>query len=427
MNLTEKLIEHSKTIPKTFGTVQQKAAGIFAEKAVPSRKDEEWKYTNIRPLFEKPYSLHPPEPKVSAEAFAGQFPFLSNGTVISMVNGKVIDLDSIKLPAGFKAEMVENPEKNSLFSKHFAQLANDEKDSLTALNTSLISRCLFISVDENAVITSPVYIIHIASSDEPVMLQNRLLIHCGKNAKADITLLHCSDKPKSETFTNMVSEIVINENASLEVNLLEQENAVSNTITASYCRVEKDAKFRINTFTAGGSLTRNKLQITLAGEGSEAILNGLYLLAGKMHVDNHTSVIHAVPHGTSNQTYKGVISDEAQGVFNGRIVVEPHAQKTQAYQSNKNLLLSRNAAVYSKPQLEIYADDVKCTHGATTGQIDEDALFYLRARGINKQNALALLVQAFAGDVMEGMENASVREYLHHFISQNLATLPSSL
>ncbi len=425
MNMTEKIIEFSGSHPKPFGVVQQKAAGVFEAKGLPGLKDEEWKYTNIRQVFEKSYALNIAKREIAVKSFISRFPFLSEGIVIVLINGKTVEIPVKNLPAGLKAEVINQQNMDEWFNTHFARLASDEKDSLTALNTSLLSECLLISVAANTKITAPVYLLNISSSAEPAMTYGRLLVYAGKHSNADITLLHVSDNEQSETFDNMVTEIYAQENSALEINLIQQQNLVSNVVTATNARVEVNAKFRINTFTAGGNLTRNKLQITLAGRNSEAILNGLYLPSGKMHIDNFTSVIHAVPHGMSNQTYKGVISGMAHGVFNGRIVVERDAQKTQAYQSNKNLLLSRNAVINSKPQLEIFADDVKCTHGATTGQLDDDALFYLCARGINRNDALTLLVQAFAGEVMDGMENKAVNEYLHDLIAQHFSTLPN--
>jgi Fe-S cluster assembly protein SufD len=425
MNWTEKLIEYSKKTPKTFGDIQQKAARFFEQKGLPAIKDEEWKYTNIRSLFEKNYAVNPVKSKVETDRFFGQFPFLKHGIVVFLHHGKTVDFPLKKLPPGLFIEAISQQHETEAFSTRFTRLASDEKDSLTALNTSCIQECLFISIAEKTEINTPVYLLSISSAAGPAMTFSRLLIHAGKHSKADITLMCVSENPETENFGNTVTEIFSGENSALEFNLIQQENAVSSAITATYARVDASARFRINTVTTGGNLTRNKLQITLSGSRSEAILNGLYLPSGKMHVDNLTSVIHAQPHCHSNQTYKGVISDMAHGVFNGRIMVERKAQKTQAYQSNKNLLLSRNAVINSKPQLEIFADDVKCTHGATTGQLDDDALFYLRARGINRNQALALLVQAFAGDVMDGMENQTLNNYLHEFITGHFATLPS--
>lgn len=427
MNMTDKLIEYSRSLPKTFGTIQQQAAGIFQKKGLPGLKEEEWKYTNIRALFEKNYAFSVAEPLISFDSILRRFPFLSDGIVIKLINGKTVDASAKSLTPGLNAEVIGRQNTDDWFEKHFACLASDEKDSLTALNTSLLKECLLITVAEKTEISKPVYLLNISSASEPVMTYSRLLIHCCKHAKCDITLLNISENLQSETFGNTVIEIYADENSSLEFNLIQQENALSNAITATYVRTDANAKFRINTFTAGGNLTRNKLQITLAGNSSEAILNGLYLPSEKMHIDNHTSVIHAVPHCMSNQTYKGVISDMAHGVFNGRIMVERDAQKTQAYQSNKNLLLSRNAVINSKPQLEIFADDVKCTHGATTGQLDDEALFYLRTRGIKLNDARALLVQAFAGDVMDGIQNKALNDYLHDFIAGQFTKLPAEL
>ena len=208
MNMTEKLIELSRSSPKTFGAVQQQAAVIFETKGLPALKDEEWKYTNIRPLFEKNYALNPALTGVPLERIIIQFPFLIDGIVIALVNGKTIEIPDKKLPEGLKAEVINQHNSSEWFNQHFARLASVEKDSLTALNTSLMSECLMISVAAKTEISTPVYLLNISSSSsEPAMTYGRLLIHAGKHSKADITLLNVSDNEQSETFDNLVTEI----------------------------------------------------------------------------------------------------------------------------------------------------------------------------------------------------------------------------
>ena len=222
--------------------------------------------------------------------------------------------------------------------------------------------------------------------------------------------LTLSRNETSDTLVNAVNEIVVEENASLEFDIVQNENDKAYQVCNTYAYQGRDSKFTINTATLGGSIVRNKLHIKLDAENCKTHLYGLYIADEKQLVDNHTAVIHARPHSNSNQLYKGIIGGKAHAVFNGKIFVEKDAQKTNAYQSNKNILLSNDAVINAKPQLEIFADDVKCTHGATTGQMDEESLFYLRSRGINEVHAKALLNKAFASDILGNITIESLRE-----------------
>jgi Fe-S cluster assembly protein SufD len=425
MTLIEHLLQQVKQQPKVFGHRQQQAALAFEKKGLPRPKEEAWKYTPVRPLFERTYQFPSSLPAFNPEPLIQSMPVPQESVLILVLNGQVIDLSGSLWPEGFQARVINQQGMDTWFDSHFARLSAQQNDSLTELHTSLTRECLLLTIAENVKLTKPVFILRIVSSAEPIMIHQRLMIRAGKHSSACITVMNLSASNSSEAFSHLTTEIFIEENADLVWDLIQQENSQCDTITSTCIQVDTHGKFCSNTLTYGGRLTRNNLHLTLAGSYSQAQLNGLYLLSGNMHGDNHTAVIHAVPYCSSNQTYKGVISDSAHGVFNGRIVVERHAQKTQAYQSNKNILLSRQAVINAKPQLEIFADDVKCTHGATTGQIDEQALFYLRSRGIDRQKALALLIQAFAREVIQSIPNPLLADYIHQVITEKYSSLPS--
>ncbi len=423
MTLIEHLLQRVKQEPKVFGNRQQQAALAFEKKGLPRPKEEAWKYTPVRPLFEKTYQFPSSLPAFDLEPLIQSLPVPKGSILIPVLNGQAISLSTQSWPEGFRARVIHKPGMDSWFDNHFAQLTAQQNDSLTDLHTSLTRECLLLTIAENVKLSRPLFILRIVSSANPIMIHQRMMIRAGKHSRTNISVMNLSASNHSEAFSHLTTEIFIEENADFVFDLIQQENNQCDTITSTCIHVDSHGQFCSNTLTYGGRLTRNNLHLTLAGSNSQAQLNGLYLLSDNMHVDNHTSVIHAVPHCSSNQTYKGVISDRAHGVFNGRIVVERHAQKTQAYQSNKNLLLSHHAVINTKPQLEIFADDVKCTHGATTGQIDEQALFYLRSRGIDRQKAMALLIQAFAGEVIQTIPNPVLAEYMHKVITEKFSSL----
>ena len=218
----------------------------------------------------------------------------------------------------------------------------------------------------------------------------------------------------------MVTEAVVAENASVDFYIIQDQNEQTVNVTNTLAHQSRDSRFATHTFTLGGKMVRNNLHFTLADENCEAYMNGLYLPSGNQHFDNQSFVDHAMPNCYSNELYKGIMMDQSTGVFNGKIMVREDAQKTNAFQSNKNILLSDDAVINTKPQLEIFADDVKCSHGATIGQLDEEALFYLRARGMGKEQAKAILTEAFAGEVLDSIEIESLKNLLEERVSQKL-------
>ena len=278
----------------------------------------------------------------------------------------------------------------------------------------------FIFIPEKTVIPQAIHILYLTDSvDGNVITFPRNLTIASQFSQVLIVESYHSISNQI-SFTNAVTEIIAEENANVDYYKIQDENNASFQINNTQIKQERNSNVSSNTITLDGALVRNNLNYLINGEGCETHLFGLYLLNGKQHVDNHTLVDHAVPHCLSNELYKGIMKDQSSGVFNGRIMVRKDAQKTNAFQSNKNILLSDNAHVTTKPQLEIFADDVKCSHGATTGQLDQEALFYLRSRGIAKDKAMALLVHAFASDVIDKVKIDKLKINLLHLISERL-------
>ncbi len=400
---------------KEFPLLQEKAMAHFNRMGFPTSKNEEWKYTNIAPIALKDFSFSVQETKISKDEILQQFPFVKDSILVVMENGRLnADASDFKsLPSGIEIKTLREGKNNPFVQKYFNLYADVQADAFAALNTAFANDGLLIHIHPKAIIEKPVFIIHVSSSHEQAVLTNdRLLVVAEKNSSAKISGIHVSKNNISETFSNVVNEIFIDENASLEFDLLQNENKQSFQVCGTHVYQSANSTFRINTVSIGGSIVKNKLHIKLDGQNAVNYMHGLYVADDSQLMDNHTAVYHVQPHCNSNQLYKGIIGGKAHGVFNGKIFVERDAQKTNAYQSNKNILLSDDAVVNAKPQLEIYADDVKCSHGATTGQMDEDAVFYLRSRGIGEDNAKALLNVAFANDVLNNITLDSFREYV---------------
>jgi len=291
-----------------------------------------------------------------------------------------------------------------------------ENDVFNSLNTKYASDGLYVKIEDKTVINTPIQFIHILSGEQNVAT-TRNFIHCGKFAQANIIQGYFTLNASS-SFNNVVTEIIIEENAHLTIDKIQNESEGNFQIATEQVIQKKDSTFTINTLTLNGTFVRNNLNIEVIGKNCTTILNGAYVLKENQHVDNHTVVDHLAPHCESHELYKGVIDDKATAVFNGKVFVRKDSQKINAFQSNGNVLLSDNATVNSKPELEIYADDVKCSHGSTIGQLDEEAVFYLRTRGISEKAARKLMVAAFIGDVLEKIENKDVLDFTHSILSE---------
>jgi len=408
---------------REFPSHQDKAIGFFSRLGFPTTKNEEWKYTNVTPIIARNYVEALPVSQVTTEEILKRFPFAENGICIVLENGKLNTTASFfdKSLQGIEILPLAEAKKNPSVEKYYNLYADVQEDAFAALNTAFANDGVVIRVFANANIEKPVYIFQIASSQEQaVIFHNRLLIIAEKNSKAKISCITVSKNDSTESFSNSVMEIVTEENASLEFDLFQNENEKSFQICGTHVCQFANSIFSINTVSLGGEILKNKLHIKLDGLNCETHMHGLYVAGGSQLIDNHTAVYHAKPHCNSNELYKGIVGGKAHGVFNGKIFVEKNAQKTNAYQSNKNILLSNDAVVNAKPQLEIFADDVKCTHGATTGQMDDEALFYLRSRGINEPDAKALLNLAFANDILSNISLPEFSAYISSLVESKL-------
>jgi Fe-S cluster assembly protein SufD len=376
----------------------------------PTTRNEHWKYTRvgkiaaIEPQVKTEYTRKLPKYSIAENAVTFVF---ENGIFRSDLSyGEVINGVTIKpLTACTAAELAS-----------VGKLAKIEGNVFNSMNSAYASDGIYINIASNTLVEKKIQIIQILTGNQTVA-NTRNYLFCDKFSKAELIFGAFSHEATS-SFNNVVTEIFVEENANLTIDKIQYEEAGNYTIATENVQQAKDSTFTINTLTLNGTLVRNNLTINVAGTNCTTNLNGAYLLTENQHIDNHTVVDHLAPHCNSNELYKGVIDDKATAVFNGKVFVRKDAQKINAFQSNGNVLLSDNASVNSKPELEIYADDVKCSHGSTTGQLDEEAVFYLRARGLSEKSARHLMVSAFIGDVLEKIESEEVLAFTQKILQE---------
>jgi Fe-S cluster assembly protein SufD len=389
--------------------LREKANDILETTEFPTTRTEAWKYTRVAKIKNGVFKALDLRQKIKDLDISNFLIPNLEGSVLIFVNGLYAkELSKIEVESGL--ELVSLAE-NDIFGETIGQQIPLESEIFSALNTYYAQDGIGIRIAKKTELKQSIQVIFI-STGENSYSGARNVISCEDFASAHIVLNYVS-LDSNTTFNNSLTEIHVGTNANLTIDKIQQEVDSSLYITSEFVNQEKDSTFTINTITLDGALVRNNLTIAVDGQNSETNLSGAYVLKGKQHVDNHTVVDHKVAHCQSNELYKGVIDDQATAVFNGKVFVRKDAQKINAFQSNGNVLLSDNATVNSKPELEIYADDVKCSHGSTTGQLDEEAIFYLRARGISEKGARALMVSAFIGDVIEKIENEAVQEYVY--------------
>jgi Fe-S cluster assembly protein SufD len=370
--------------------LRKAAVARFAELGFPGPRDEEWRFTPVAPLAKVPFRQAPPY----GHGSSGSGP-LPEGVIIT----------SLAVALAKYPQLVE---------PHLGRYADYKRHVFVALNTAFLRDGVFVYVPAGRVVEGPILLdALVAAYDEeaPYAWHRRCLVVLGANAQA--TVVEQFNGPPGLTYlTNAVTEIVVGENASLDHCKVQEEGDAAFHMALTQVQLARSARFSSHAIALGGAWVRNEVNAVFAGEGGECTLNGLYRGAGRQLVDNHTFIDHALPHCASHELYKGILDGQSRGVFNGKILVRQDAQKTDAKQTNQTLLLSDDATINTKPQLEIYADDVKCTHGATVGQLDAEQTFYLRSRGVGLKEARALLTFAFANDIIERIKVASVRERL---------------
>jgi Fe-S cluster assembly protein SufD len=407
-------------------------AGIarFAELGFPTLKDEDWRFTNLASLAKLPFK---PVFDASAEGITpktlSKFTFANlAGPRLVFVNGHFVkELSAIgSLPDGVKvASLADTLVSDSAFlEKHLGRYLRIENAAFAALNTAFFQDGAFIHVPAGAVVPEPVRLLFISTGREAgATTHPRNLIIAEKQSRLKIIESYVSSADGA-CFTNAVTELFVGDDAAVEHLKFQDESLDAYHIATLHGQFGSRSRVNAHSFALGARLSRTNIHTHLAGEGLECVLNGLYLTKGEQLADHHMIVEHAQPHCASHEYFNGILEDKSRGVFHGRIYVHPVAQKTDAKQTNKNILLSDNATVDTKPQLEIYADDVKCTHGATVGQLDEDSVYYLRSRGIGLETARAMLIHAFAGEIIDRVKYEPVREELDKLIWERLEQNP---
>ena len=402
--------------PDWLRDLRRTAAARFAAAGFPTRRDEEWRFTNVSPIAETPFAL---ASQAGSELPAdGLQPFTYDGmtgTQLVFVNGHfAAGLSSTQFPEGvtvstLKQAMDTQPE---FVQSHLGKYAQFTTQAFVALNTAALEDGAFVHIRRGTVVEEPIHLLFVSTPHGgPTVSHPRTLIVAEENCQA--TLVESYSGTAGEVyFTNAVTEIVAGENAVLDHYKVQRESLRAYHVATMQLHLARTVNFSSHSIGLGGLLVRNDANAYLGGEGIECTLNGVYLGNDNQLIDNHTAIDHALPHCNSHEIYKGILDGHSRGVFNGKIFVREDAQKTDAKQTNQTLLLSPTAQIDTKPQLEIFADDVKCTHGATIGQLSDDALFYLRARGIPKDQALALLTYAFASDIVSRIKVDAIRAQL---------------
>jgi len=404
---------------KGIGEIRQDAARRFAELGLPTTRDEEWRFTNVSPIAKTQFSAAPCGLSAPEKAQLDQsLSHSEDGLQLVFINGRYSpDLSARKFPHGIRATPLK--EANGAVEAHLARYASYQDRGFVALNTANFEDGACIEIPQGAVVEEPIHLVFFATGDEvPVISHPRSLVVIGSGSQATIVESYLGHGAKY--FTNAVTEIVAGDHAVVDHYKLQDEDERSSHVATLQVQIGRDANFSTHSISlGGGGLVRNDINAVLA-EGSEATVNGLYLASGSQHIDNHTMIDHAKPHGTSHELYKGILGGTSAAVFNGKIIVRPDAQKTDAKQTNRNLVLSENATIHTKPELQIHANDVRCTHGATIGQLDQEAIFYLQSRGIAKEQARDLLMHAFARDIIDRVKVGSLRGRLEQILLERL-------
>ncbi|MDR0802067.1 Fe-S cluster assembly protein SufD [Fluviicola sp.] len=390
--------------------LRQKALKVLDQTPFPTTKTEAWKYTRVAKIKNGYFAVQENPLTVS-----GNFVLDTNSLQYVFVNGHFsAALSSRTYPEGLKIEALS--QMDPLETVVFGTDIPLEGEVFSAINTAYTTDGLYVHVSAKMQIEPTIEIIQINTGKNVLSNLHHILV---AEAFSEVRFVQRSvSVDGTENFSNVISEIRVGKNAKLTIDKLQEENESCFQVSSELVHQQQDSNFTINTVTLNGALVRNNLTIEVNGQNCETHLNGAYILNGTQHVDNHTVVDHKVANCESNELYKGVIDGKATAVFNGKVYVRKNAQKINAFQSNGNVLLSDDATINSKPELEIYADDVKCSHGSTTGQLDEEAIFYLRARGLSKASARQLMVGAFVEDVLQKIENESVTNRIHSILKE---------
>ena len=416
-------------VPAWLKALREGGIRRFVDLGFPNMKQEAWRFTSVAPIAERRFVLAPalrsllPAPSDIERLCVGA------GPRVVFVDGR--HAPSLSTPAdlgrGVRAASLATALRTDAGSElaraHLARHARWRESAFAALNTAFLADGAFVHVPANTTLESPLEVVFLstgrAGSDGPIVSHPRSLIVVERGARAAVveTYAALSD---GVYWSNAVTEVVVGEGASAELYRVQQEGPNSFQVGTTHSRQERDSYLGLHVVTLGAALARHDINAVLDGPGAELILNGLYLLGGAQHADHHTVIDHAQPHCASHEFFNGVLAERAHGVFNGRIIVRPGAQRTDSKQTNNNLLLSTEARADSQPQLEIYADDVKCTHGSTVGPIDQTQLYYLRSRGLSPEAARSILTYGFGAEILDRMRHPKVRDRLDRLVRERL-------
>jgi len=432
MELKEKLVasfmafenKGNIDLDSTIHDIRTEAIANFETKGFPTKKDEEWKYTSLNSILKHDYSVFPKSNKTVElkevekyflhEIESYKIVFI-DGVYSSFLSNTTHDEADICLISS----ALKRPKYKMVLDHYFGKVAS-KSDSLTSLNTAFSCEGAYINIPKNVVLSRPIQILYFSTGKQnELMLQPRNLIIAGENSHAQIYERHQS-LANETVLTNAVTEIFANKRSIVDFYKVQNDKKNASLIDSTYVQQKTNSIVSVNTFSFGGKLTRNNLEFYQEGEHITSNLNGITIIGNKQHVDNHTLVNHKFENCESHELYKGIYDDAATGVFNGKVIVNKEAQKTNAYQQNDNILIGDKASINAKPQLEIFADDVKCSHGCTIGQLDESALFYLQSRGIPKKEAKALMLFAFGNDVVEKIKIPGLKPRIIRLIAKKL-------
>ena len=430
MELKEKLLssfllmEQELDLSTAVHDLRTKSLKTFEELGFPTKKEEAWKYTSLAKLLKKDYSIFPKqETSIELKEVKKYFLYEIDSYKVVFIDGVYSPFLSDTTHEGIDvcllSAALDKPKYKKVIEKYFNQVAKKD-ESLTALNTSFAREGAYIYIPKSVVAEKPIQIIHFSTGKQgDFMLQPRSLVVAEENAQVQIIERHQS-LASHAVLTNAVTEIFAEKNAMIDYYKIQNDRDDASLVDNTYIAQQQASNVKVHTFSFGGQLTRNNLNFYQEGERIDSTMKGITIIKDQQHVDHYTLVNHAQPNCESHQDYKGIYADKAVGVFNGKIYVDQIAQKTNAFQQNNNILLDDKATINTKPQLEIFADDVKCSHGCTIGQLDEDALFYLRSRGIPKKEAKGLVTYAFANNVLESVAIPALKTRINKLIANKL-------
>ncbi|WP_062053598.1 Fe-S cluster assembly protein SufD [Aquimarina longa] len=429
MELKDKLVssflafENTVDVDTAVHDIRSQAIKTFEEKGFPTKKEEAWKYTSLNTVLKHDYSIFPKEENaIEFKDIKRYFLYDLDTYKIVFIDGQysshLSETTHDKIDVCLMSSALTHEKYKPIIDTYFNKIT--PQDGLSSLNTAFSREGAYIYIPKNTIADKPIQIIHFATGKESAqMLQPRNLIVVGENSNVQIIERHQS-LSKNPVLTNSVSEIFADKSAFVDYYKIQNDDQSASLIDSTYIEQHAKSVASVHTFAFGGNITRNNLNFYQKGEGIDSILNGVTIIEGKQHVDHNTLVHHTEPNCESHQDYKGIFDERATGVFNGKIIVNKEAQKTNAFQSNNNILLSDKATINSKPQLEIFADDVKCSHGCTIGQLDDNALFYMKSRGIGEKEARALLMYAFANNVLSSVKIPQLKSRINKLIAKKL-------